>query len=77
MNYDKWIDKAEQQIRNLSCGYTFVLKDLFKGVEWDELQKGQKIYLGKKFKNAVTEGRFEGIRYIGKAENNSAKYQKE
>ena len=51
--------------------------DLFDGVEWNELPKGNRLQLGKQFKIEVNGGNVPYVRYIGKAENNSAKYRKE
>lgn len=76
MDYNEWIDRAEKQISTLKMGSTFVLKDLFKGTEWEGIARGDRLGLGRAFKNFVLDNRIKGVEYIGKAENNSAMYIK-
>ena len=58
---------ALEAIKKLPPNTTFVLKDLFEGVEWGQLPKGERQSFGKYFKNRTTEGQISNIRYIGKA----------
>ena len=76
MNYDKWILRATEQINDIPYNSIFVLKDLFIGTEWNNLERGEKLSLGRYFKNQVLEHKMSGITYIGKAANNSAQYKK-
>ena len=76
MDYNQWINNAKTKIKEVSNGEVFLLKDLFCGTDWEILKKGERIGLGKFFKNAVLDGKVESVIYIGKADNNSAKYQK-
>lgn len=76
MDYNLWINKAKSKIETLSNGQIFVLKDLFCGTDWDVLEVGDRLSLGKHFKNAVLEKEFKNVSYLGKADNNSAQYQK-
>ena len=76
MDYNLWMDRAKSKIETLSNGQTFVLKDLFYGTDWATLKVGDRLSLGKHFKNAVLEKDFSNIAYLGKADNNSAQYQK-
>lgn len=76
MDYEEWLDKAEEQTKVLKSGCTFVLRDLFKGTEWEGIARGDRLNFGKAFKNFVLDNRIKGVEYIGKAENNSAMYIK-
>ena len=77
MNNSHWMNKAKVSISQLKSNQIFLLKDLFDGIEWNNLAKGDRLSFGKYFKNEVIEGNVLHITYIGKAQNNSAKYRKE
>lgn len=77
MDYSKLLEEARERIATISIGQIFRAKDLFPGTQWNQLQRGEKLSFGKRFKNAVLDGEFPNVVYIGKAENNSAQYQKE
>lgn len=77
MDYSKLLEEARERIATISIGQIFRVKDLFPGTQWNQLQRGEKLSFGKRFKNAVSDGEFPNVVYIGKAENNSAQYQKE
>ncbi len=76
MDYSELFKRANLHISDISDGQIFLAKDLFPGIEWNQLQTGEKLSFGKQFKNAVLDGKFPSVMYIGKAENNSAQYQK-
>ena len=76
MDYSELLERANTHISAIPNGQVFLAKDLFSGIEWNQLQKGEKLSSGKQFKNAVLDGKFPSVVYIGKAENNSAQYQK-
>lgn len=76
MDYEAWLNKAVQRIATLRVGTEFVVKELFNGTDWNSLPRGDKLGFGKYFKSAVTDDKFSKVEYIGKAENNSAKYRK-
>lgn len=76
MDYTGLLERAGRRISAIPSGQVFLAKDLFPGTEWNQLQKGEKLSFGRQFKNAVLDEKFPGVVYIGKAENNSAKYQK-
>ena len=54
----------------------FFAKDLVSGAEWNKLKKGDKLSFGRSFKKAVQENEMKNVRFIGKADNNSAQYKK-
>lgn len=76
MEYDFWMKKAKDAVNNLQTGSEFTLKELFQGFEWEQLSKGNRIALGKYFKNEVKCGKVDGVIYIAKNSNNSSKYMK-
>ena len=76
MDIEKWKQKAINEIKTVPISHIFILKDLFDGIEWSTLPKGDKLSFGKVFKNEVMDGRIPGVVYIGKASNNSAQYKR-
>ena len=76
MDYDNWLEEAKKRTEKLLTGTIFILKDLFQGVEWNRLEKGQKLHFGRVFKNAVIHGEIPKVCFLKKAENNSAQYKK-
>ena len=71
-----WLNRAISKTGELNSGTEFCLKDLFDGVEWNDLAVGARLGFGRYFKNEVLEGHIPNIVYVGKAQNNSAKYRK-
>lgn len=76
MDYEKMLKSARLKIDALDMGTEFFLKDLYNGIEWKKLQKGEKLSLGRRFKNCVMLGEFSNVIYVGKAPNNSAVYKR-
>ena len=68
---------SNKQNGKIGANTEFLLKDLFDGVEWNSLSKGERLNFGRLFKDEVLEGRVPNVQYIGKAQNNSARYRKE
>lgn len=75
MDYNELLQKARTHIKKLSVGQVFFVKDLFCGTEWNELERGEKLWFGKYFKKAVQDKTVSGVQFIGKADNNSAQYR--
>lgn len=73
----KWMDRAKSRLSKIGENTEFFLKDLFDGVEWNALTVGERLGFGRFFKNEVLEGRVPNVEFIGKAQNNSARYKKE
>lgn len=71
-----WVNRAISKTGSLTPNTIFLLKDLFTGVEWDELSSGDKRDFGRQFKNLVNRGAVPNVVFIGKAQNNSSKYKK-
>ena len=76
MDYEKWLNVAISKTGVLSQGTTFLLKDLFDGVNWNTLQNGECRELGRQFKIKVNNNLVPNVKYQCKADNNSAKYAK-
>lgn len=76
MNSELWMGKARESLRKIKPGAMFSAKDLFEGVEWNNLPKGDRLGFGRYFKNAVISGAIANVEYIGKKQNNSAQYRK-
>lgn len=77
MNYEEFRVHVTAAINELPNQTAFLLKDLFKGTEWNELPRGDKLLFGKNFCKDVRENRIENVRWLGKAPNNSTQYIKE
>lgn len=61
MDYNLWINKAVMKIGALEKGKEFTLKNLFAGIEWDELKTGEKRSFGRFFKNEVNDKKIPDI----------------
>ena len=77
MDYEIWIHMAISKTGSLNKGTRFVLKDLFDGVKWSELENGERRELGRLFKIQVNRGMVPNVVFVGKAQNNSTMYQKQ
>lgn len=55
------LKKAIQEIPHLSIGEEFLVKDLFKGYEWNRLAIGERRTLGSLFLNEVKHGSLKDI----------------
>ena len=71
-----WINRAISKTGALSFGTTFLLKDVFDGIEWNRFSSGDKRDFGRQFKFNVKRGFVPNVIYVGKAQNNSAVYRK-
>lgn len=76
MDYEVWINKAIMKIGELEGETTFVLKDLFTGVEWSTLERGEKTNLGRKFKANVDNKKISNVIVIDSPKGTSTTYKK-
>lgn len=74
MDVNKWMEKSISTISKMEAGKKFVVKDLFEGIEWNDLSRGDKLYFGKHFKSQVIDDKVLRVKYIGKLGNNSSEY---
>ena len=47
------LDKAKAEISNLLSGEVFLLRDLFKGYEWNRISRSDRLLLGTLFLNCM------------------------
>ena len=76
MGFDFMLEEIQQTIDEIPKGQIFYAKSLIKGAEWDTLTRGDKLKFGKWFKQRVNQSIIVSVRYCGKADNNSALYEK-
>jgi hypothetical protein len=67
------LKRAIQEVPNLQMGEEFLIKDLFKGYEWNRLAIGERRILGSLFLNEVKNGRL--IDIVNVAKKSSANQQ--
>ena len=77
MEYDVLINKALIKIGELPLGEQFVLKDLFSGIEWNKLEKGERQHLGREFKKYVLNQKIPNVVIIDSPKGRSNMYKKE
>lgn len=76
MDYECWINKAISKIGALPVGTEFTLRELFEGIEWNEMTSGEKKEFGRQFKAKVLRNLVPKVVHSGQAQNHSAKYKK-
>lgn len=76
INYEEWIALARTATTAIAPNHIFVLKDLFDGIGWARLERGEKLELGRQFKYAVIQNAIPSVKCYGKAQNNSTRYIK-
>ena len=76
MDMSLYMKKAKEKIKNIQVGSEFELKGLFDEIEWNKLEKGEKISFGRDFANEVREGNIANIIMIERKQNNHRKYKK-
>ena len=47
------LDIAKRELANLKCGEIFLVRDLFKGYEWDRISRSDRLLLGTLFLNYI------------------------
>ena len=77
MDYVVWINKAIMKIGELENNTKFTLKDLFSGIEWNKLGRGEKTYLGRKFKENVERKVIPNVIVIDSPKGTSTTYEKQ
>lgn len=74
-NVNELLEIAKKEINNISTGEVFLLKDLFKGYEWNRISRSDRLLLGILFLNYIktTES---GVDAIEKTSSGQQKYEK-
>ncbi|MER2121020.1 MAG: single-stranded DNA-binding protein [Solibacillus sp.] len=71
------LKQAINEIPSLKINEEFLVKDLFKGYEWNRLAIGERRQLGSVFQNAVKTGELKGIvQLVKKSTSNQQIYIK-
>ena len=70
------LEQAISETHNLYVGETFLVKDLFKGYEWNRIPRNARLLLGTIFLNAVSTDHNLNIEVFGKTSSNQQKYRK-
>ncbi|OHX51684.1 hypothetical protein BB777_15980 [Planococcus faecalis] len=67
---------SKETIKELNSGEEFIVRDLFRGFEWNRIKKGNRTKLGSVFYSfATNEGKI-SILPLGKTPQNQQRYQK-
>ena len=75
LNANDLLKKAIDEIQNLDSGEKFLVKDLFKGYEWNRIPLKSRLLLGTLFLNYISSESKEVI-VIEKTSANQQKYKK-
>lgn len=75
-DFDELFETIREKVDALEKGRTFLVKDLFVGIHWNDLSKGDKLSFGRFFKRKVELGKIPGVIINGRAKNNSVLYKK-
>lgn len=71
---NKHLDKAIQETKSLDNAENFLLRDLFKGYEWNRISRSNRLLLGTLFLNKVNNEKL-GIKANAKTSSGQQKYQ--
>ncbi len=70
------LEVAQSTLKELHAGEQFIVKDLFRGFEWNRIYKGDRTRLGSSFYAwALAEGK-SSIQSLGKTPQNQQIYEK-
>lgn len=75
MDVSNAFDYAQIEIENLQSKEEFLLKDLFKGYEWNRIKKSDRLKLGTMFLNFV-ENNTDKITILSKTKSGQKVYKK-
>lgn len=67
---------AKNTIKELDSGEEFIVRDLFRGFEWNRIKKGNRTKLGSLFYNFGTNEGKKSILALGKTPQNQQRYRK-
>lgn len=68
------LDKAVRETHNLRDGEIFLLRDLFKGYEWNRISRSNRLLLGTLFLNKIN-NEYCGVTVSEKTSSGQQKYQ--
>lgn len=70
------LEEAILETKSLHKGEVFLIKDLFKGYEWNRIPRKNRLLLGTLFLNYVNSSNDDEIEAIDKTSSNQQKYRK-
>lgn len=73
-NVNELLDIAKSEMKNLNKGEVFLLRDLFKGYEWDRISRSDRLLLGTLFLNFMRNEN-NGVIIIEKTSSGHQKYR--
>ena len=73
---DTLLSQALAETHSLQSGEVFLVKDLFKGYEWNRIQRKTRLLLGTLFLGYVSNGKSNEIEIIDKTSSNQQRYRK-
>lgn len=71
------LNQAIKELKHLHPGEKFLVKDLFKGYEWNRIDIGDRRTLGTLFLNYVNSTSSAKVSVLGKTSSNQQEYQKQ
>lgn len=69
------VDYSIRETSKLKFGELFLIKDLFKGYEWNRIPRSERLLLGTLFLNRIRSG-CKGVKDIGKTSSGQQMYEK-
>lgn len=69
------LERALNEITNLRAGEVFLVKDLFRGYEWNRISRSNRLLLGTLFLNYI-KAHPDDIDILGKTSSGQQKYAK-
>ncbi|WP_313129802.1 single-stranded DNA-binding protein [Anaerocolumna sp.] len=75
-NANELLETAKDEIKNLKSGEIFLLRDLFKGYEWNRISRSNRLLLGTLFLNYIKSNDI-CVVSIEKTSSGQQKYRKE
>lgn len=73
---DPLLQKAINELSNLHSNEVFLVKELFKGYEWNRLKRSERLNLGTIFLNHIKNNPNLNISILDKTTSNQQKYMK-
>ena len=74
-NVNEMLENAIRETFELKSGEIVLIKDLFKGYEWNRIRRSDRLLLGTLFLNRIRSNDF-GIKAIEKTTSGQQKYKK-
>ncbi len=76
MNKHTWLEEAKNRIEKLPQGKVFEVKELFNGIEWNELNAKEKQSFGRFFSSAYNDGKLNNIERVENVNKGANRYRK-